>query len=274
MALSADYRRLLKREVKIYSIIQKSFNKQKKFLHDNLKELYEKYPLNISIAREKINIQHVHLYPDKKNRETIEWIDVLDWFRKEMWVYDLIEDMQPQLKRAVEKWYKRSFRLLEPLLIENWFSYYEDVISNYARERWTLNLSDFKGAISYTTKHDVIQILKQWLDENRTYEEVAEKITWIDERLFGKPRARSIAITEMWKAYEYWNYQPIKQLTSVWILMEKKRQTCEDSKVRPEHRECEQEWRVDSNYIYPSVWVWIPPWGVNCRCTILYRRAV
>jgi hypothetical protein len=72
MALSADYRRLLKREVKIYSIIQKSFNKQKKFLHDNLKELYEKYPLNISIAREKLNNQHVHIYPDKKNRETIE----------------------------------------------------------------------------------------------------------------------------------------------------------------------------------------------------------
>lgn len=273
MSLSADYRRLLNREAKIYSVIQKNFKKQSKFFMENVQDLYEKYPLNISIAWNNLNNQQVHLYPDKKNRETIEWIDVLDWFWKSMWLYDLIEDMQPQLKKAVEKWYKRSFRLLEPLLIENWFSYYEDVISNYARHWWELNLSDFKWSISYTTKHDVIDLLKEWIDNNRTYEEIADSITALDEKLFWKPRARSIAITEMWKAYEYWNYQPIQQLTSVWIKMEKKRETCHDAKVREEHRECEDEWWVDSEYIYPSVWVAIPPWWVNCRCTILYRRA-
>ena len=134
MSVSADYRRLLRREVKIYSIIQKSFKKQKQFLHDNVKELYEKYPYNICIERNILNNQHVHLYNEIKNWQTVEWIDVLDWFWKAMWVYDLIEDMKTQIERAVEKWYKRSFRLLEPLLAENWFSYYEDVISNYANE--------------------------------------------------------------------------------------------------------------------------------------------
>ena len=273
MSVSADYRRLLRREVKIYSIIQKSFKKQKQFLHDNVKELYEKYPYNICIERNILNNQHVHLYNEIKNWQTVEWIDVLDWFWKAMWVYDLIEDMKTQIERAVEKWYKRSFRLLEPLLAENWFSYYEDVISNYANEWWEFNLSDFKWAISYTTKHDVIDVLKEWIDNNRTYEEVADKITWIDERLFWTPRARTIAITEMWRAYEYWNYQPIKQLTSVWIQMEKKVETCHDGKVRPEHKECEDLWRVDSEYIYPSVWEKLTPLWINCRCTMLYRRA-
>ena len=72
MSVSADYRRLLRREVKIYSIIQKSFKKQKQFLHDNVKELYEKYPYNICIERNILNNQHVHLYPEKKDWQTVE----------------------------------------------------------------------------------------------------------------------------------------------------------------------------------------------------------
>jgi hypothetical protein len=72
MSLSADYRRLLNREAKIYSVIQKNFKKQSKFFMENVQDLYEKYPLNISIAWNNLNNQQVHLYPDKKNRETIE----------------------------------------------------------------------------------------------------------------------------------------------------------------------------------------------------------
>ena len=112
MSVSADYRRLLQREVKIYSIIQKSFKKQKEFLHDNVKDLYEKYPYSICIERSKLNNQQVHLFPEKKSWETMWWIDVLDWFWKMMWVYDLIKDMKPQLERAVEKGYKRILKIL------------------------------------------------------------------------------------------------------------------------------------------------------------------
>ena len=272
MSVSADYRRLLKRELKIRTIIEKSFKQQREFLAENVEDLYTNYTYNIEIARNRLNNEHVHLYP-VKSRYDVSNDEPLWWFRMQMWVYDLIEDVKPQIKRAVEKWYKRSFRLLEPLLIENWFRYYTDTIDNYANKRWELNLSDYKWAISYTTKHDVIEILKNWIDNKLTVDEVAKQIEAKSEVLFWKWRANTIAVTEMWKAYEYWNYQPIAQLESVWIQMEKKRETCHDSKVRPEHMECELEWRVRSDYVYPSVWVDIPPWWPNCRCTMLYRRS-
>lgn len=273
MSVSADYRRLLKRELKIRTIIEKSFKKQREFLEANVKELYENYKYNIEITRSRMNNEIVHIYPEKKDRYDVENDEPLWWFRKEMWVDDLLEDMKPQIKKAVEKWYKRSFRLLEPLLIENWFTYYPDVISNYANKRWELNLSNYKWAISFTTKHDVIEILKNWIDNNLTVSEVADQINKLDERLFSQARANTIAVSEMWRAYEYWNYMPISQLNDVWIQMQKKRETCHDSRVRPEHAECEAEWRVNLDYIYPSVWVDIAPWWPNCRCTMLYRRA-
>lgn len=274
MALSADYRRLLNREMKIYSIIQKSFKQQQKFLEDNVEDLFMNYKYNIEIEWNLMNDVHVHIYPDKKWRFDVENNKPLWGFRSAMWIDWMIESLKKYIWKAVEKWYKMTYRLFEPLLRENWFSYYEDVISNYENDRWILNLSDYKWSISRTTKYDVIKVLKNGIDNNLTPQEVAKQITEIDERLFWKPRARTIAITEMRKAYEYWNYQPIRQLENVWIPMMKKRQTCDDAKVRPEHMDCELEWRVRSTHEYQSVW-WVlyPPWWPNCRCTILYQRA-
>lgn len=272
MSVSADYRRLLRRELKIRTIIEKSFKKQREYLEANVWNLYENYKYNIELTRNNLNNEHVHLYPEKKDRYDVANDEPLWWFRRAMWVDDMIEAMKPQIKKSVEKWYKKTFRLFEPLLIENWFRYYYDTIDNYANYRWELNLSNYKWAISHTTKHDVIEVLKNGIDENLTVAEVADKIHELDERLFSQARANTIAVTEIWKAYEYWNFQPIQQLESVGIQMEKKRETCHDSRVRPEHREAEEEWRVRSDYIFPSVWVEIPPWWPNCRCTILYRR--
>ena len=68
MAVSADYRRLLRKEAKAYTIIQKSFKKQEKFLMENLEELYTKYTVNISLAYNHLS-QVSDLYP-KKDRKT------------------------------------------------------------------------------------------------------------------------------------------------------------------------------------------------------------
>lgn len=272
MSLSPEYRHLLNREMKIYSIIQKSFKEQRKFLEDNIEDLYTNYKYNIELERANLNNEKIHLYPEK-SRNDIENNKPLWWFRSAMWLDEMIEKLKIQIWKAVEKWYKMTFRLFEPLLRENWFSYYTDVISNYENHRWILNLSDYKWAISRTTKYDVIKVLKNWIDNNLSPWEVAKQIQEINEKLFSKARARTIAVTEMRKAYEYWNYQPIEQLESVWIAMMKKRQTCDDAKVREEHMDCELEGRVRSNYEYPSVgWVLYPPGWPNCRCTILYER--
>lgn len=273
MSLSADYRRLLNREMKIYSIIQKSFKKQKEFLEANVEDLYTNYKYNIEIERANLNNEKVHLFPEKKWRFDVENNEPLWWFRRSMWIYDMILSLKDHIRKSADKWYRLTYRLFEPLLTENWFRYYTDEISNYANEWWELNLSNYKWSISRTTKFDVVNVLKNWIDNNLTPQEVANQIRWIDERLFWKPRARTIAITEMRKAYEYWNYQPVAQLESVWVQMEKQRQTCDDSRVREEHMDCELLWRVRSNFEYPSVW-WVlyPPWWPNCRCTMLYRR--
>lgn len=268
MTVSADYRRILRKEVKAYTIIQKSFAKQEKFLMENLEELYTKFPLNISMAFNYLN-QTPTIYP-KKDRKTEYTEEPLWWFRREMWIDEMIEQLQVQIWKWTEKWYKTTRRKFRKILEANWFVYSSDIISNYAKDRWELHLSNYRWVIWHTTKFDVIKVLKEWIDNNRTYTQVRDEIVKVNEKLFGKPRARTIAVTEMWKAYEYGNIQPMRQLQSVWVDILKQRQTCEDSKVRPEHMECENLGRVPLDFVYP-LGVQYPPGWVNCRCTILYK---
>ena len=271
MSLSPDYRRLLRKEVKAYTIIQKSFKKQEQFLNDNVIDLYENYTINISVAYNYLQNANVHIYPDKKAREDEYQEEPLAWFWRAMWVEEMFKQLEPVIAKSYEKWYKMSYRLFKKKLEENWFDYYPELVSNYEKYWWELNLSNYKWAISYTTKRDVIKVLKEWIDNHWSWLEVAKKISEISPVLFGKPRARTIAVTEMHKAFEFWNLQPMQQLSSVWIPVKKKWLTVGDDRVRPEHTACEDEGRVDIDYTYPSVWVDIPPWWVNCRCTILYH---
>lgn len=69
MSLSVDYRRLLRKEIKAYTIIQKSFKKQSKFLEDNVEDLYDNYAINIGLAYNYLSNAYVHIYPDTKGRE-------------------------------------------------------------------------------------------------------------------------------------------------------------------------------------------------------------
>ena len=54
------------------AVAEKSFKKQSEFLQNNVKDLYENYKLNIEITRNNLNNEHVHLYPDKKDRYDVE----------------------------------------------------------------------------------------------------------------------------------------------------------------------------------------------------------
>ena len=64
--LSQDYRNLLRKEAKIYSIVQKSFKKQRKYLEENIRELYENHVYVINIEYNILQNEHVHLYPEQK----------------------------------------------------------------------------------------------------------------------------------------------------------------------------------------------------------------
>ena len=196
----------------------------------------------------------------------------MEWFRRSMWIWALIEEMELPLEKVFERWYKTQYRKFSKLLRENQIEYYPNKPSEYANQRWELNLSNYKWSISHTTKRDVINTLKQWIDNHESRDVIQLKINAIDDKLFGLPRARAIAVTETTKAFEYGNLQPMLALQEAWIQMEKKRLTVGDDRVRLEHQQAEDEWRCDLDYIYPSVWVDMPPWWVNCRCTMQYRR--
>lgn len=272
--LSQDYRNLLRKEAKIYSIIQKSFKKQRKYLEDHVKDLYENHVYIINIEYSLLQNEHVHLYPEEKKNRTDEiwWDDPMEWFRRSMWIWVLIEEMELPLEKVFERWYKTQYRKFSKLLREEAIDYYPNKPSEYANHRWELNLSNYKWSISHTTKRDVINTLKQWIDNHESRDVMQLKINAIDDKLFGLPRARAIAVTETTKAFEYGNLQPMLALQEAWIEMEKKRLTVGDDRVRLEHQQAEDEWRCDLDYIYPSVWVDMPPWWVNCRCTMQYRR--
>ena len=251
MAVSADYRRLLKKEAKAYTIVQKSFKKQEQFLMDHLEELYTKFPLQISLAYEHLN-KAPNLYKKGRYEDYVE--EPLGSFRMEMWVDDLIDKLMNPISKGVEKGYKRTRRKFRTILEENALIYSLDTILNYVKDWGKLQLSNFRWAISHTTKFEVVKVLKDWLNNQLTYNQVRDNIIKVNSSLFSKARARTIAVTEMAKAYE------LKQ----W-------QTCEDWKVRPEHTECEQLGRVPLDFVYPSVWVQYPPGWPNCRCTILHK---
>lgn len=268
MAVSADYRRLLNKEAKAYTIVQKSFKKQEKFLLDNLEDLYTKFPLQISLAYEHLN-KAPNLYTKGRYEDYVE--EPLGSFREAMWVDDLIDKLMNPVSKGVEKGYKRTRRKFRTILEEHSLFYDLDTILNYAKDRGKLQLSNFRWAISHTTKFEVVKVLKDWLNNQLTYNQVRDNIIKVNSSLFSKSRARTIAVTEMAKAYEYGNVQPMRQLQSVGVAVEKRRQTCEDSKVRPEHMECENLGRVPLDFVYPSTWVQYPPGWPNCRCTILHK---
>ena len=107
MSLPLNHRRILTNDTKVYTICQKSFKKQYEFLMNNLEDLYENYVYNGELCYNELLNANVDLYRSKKSREYIEW-QSLEWFWAEMWVYDLIEDIEPQLDKTVMKWYKKS----------------------------------------------------------------------------------------------------------------------------------------------------------------------
>lgn len=78
----------------------------------------------------------------------------------------MFENLGPVIARSYEKGYKLSYRLFKEKLEENGFRFDSSLITNYQDYWGELNLSNYKGAISYTTKHDIIKILKDGIDNH------------------------------------------------------------------------------------------------------------
>ena len=272
MAVKANHRNIDRNEVIVYTTAKKSFNKQLQFLLDNLEELYTKYPSRIEHEYDYLNQPTTDIYHWEKN-----WIwdvssEPMDWFWREMGIYKMINETKQQVKKTVEKWYKKRFRVLKNDLEANGFYYNTEIPVKYTEKFWELNLSNFKWSISRTTKRNVTKILKKWLIENVWVWQMSKQIRALSGSLFSKSRAEMIAVTEIGKAYEYWNLFPVKQLNQIWIAMLKLWSSVWDAKVRESHRANESEWRKPVDYVYWATGTDTAPTGVNCRCTMLYKR--
>ena len=271
MAVKLNHRRIGANESRVFAIGYRSLRQQRKFLLDNLTELYTDFTWQIEKEYNYLTQPTENIYGGEKQWQTDVSSEPLDGFWREMWVYEMIDKIKPQIRKTTDKWYKKRYRLWREQMEINGFIFDDQIAIDYMQTFGELNLSNFKWSISKTTKLDVVKVLKEWLDNNWSISQVRDGIMKLDNTLFSKARSEMIAITEVGKAYEHWNFVPAKQLQSVGKIVQKKWQTVQDSRVRETHMQNENEWWVDLDYIYPATNTTLPPTGVRCRCTTLYK---
>lgn len=264
MSVGINYRKILSYETLLSTKLQKIFKKQEKVLMENLPALIEK-PFKINQSLYRLETIWGNLYKKDNNS------DPLQYLRDEMGVGEEIEATQKVVEKVGEKGYKRQWERFKEILINAGFGFSIAEIQNYSKLFGETNLSDYKGAITRTTKEKVLTTIKEGLDNNLTYTELSKEITKVSKELFWANRAKLIAVTELWKAYEYWAHLPIQKMKDAWFVMMKKWETCHDSRVRPAHSAAEAEGRVEDDFVYSHgyAYAWSEP---RCRCTMFYER--
>lgn len=246
-------------ELKIRKKVKKALKKQHDFLIENWERLY-----NNVFAR---------YYSRYKTLDGIEkWFASLDDFFKSMGIYEMIREIADDIKKVVQIGHKTNYRLHKQDMVKFGISFNVNnpAVNQYMRDFEALQLSDRDASISLTTKNNVIAVLREWVEENLSYTEVAKKIQALDQTTFSFNRAKLIAVNETAKAYEHGNYIPMKEIAAQGANVEKSRSTVKDARVS---RQCQWDAAV--------WWIWlyeqfpsgndVPPWHVSCRCTALYR---
>ena len=224
-----------------------------------------------------------------ENREVLEWcLDNPYWINQE---YDYVSSPKPKINGVFKKdlqndnlWSKLGIdRLVEDLSVEVskavklwqrlinklfWTDFWED---DYTEEWKNNQYEDYYWSLNLETKRQLLWVIKQAIDWNWGIEKLQSEIIKIDDVVFWKGRAKTIAITETHRAYEWWKFSPMLNLKNQGKIVQKFWLTCNDDRVRETHMEAQNEGRVDIEYIYPSLWVQTPPWWFNCRCSLLFN---
>ena len=270
MPVDLNHRRVRRQEVRIQNIFARWFKKQEKYLMSHLEELYNK-PNKILSAYNYINRVNSKIDFNRKQIDYDMTPEPLWWFWVSMWIYDVVQLSKKQIKKIVNKWYKKRWKLAQEKLMQQWVLFNSLIWDVYWWMFEEIHLSNYKWSISRTTKMNILTILKEGIDNNLTYWQVRDEIVELNSVLFSKDRAELIAVSEMWRAYEYWNRYPMKQAQDMWMEVKKKRLTVRDSRVRPTHMENENAWWVNMEYVYPWTNNQFPPSWVRCRCTTGYK---
>ena len=211
-----------------------------------------------------INQQYEEIITTKPK---VEWVFKKDLrnddLRSKLWIDKLIYSLWKEIGKAAKLWIKIIWKIFN---IDTWLTE-ETYLTKWTNEQ----TQDYYWSLNNETKRQLLYTIKQAIDNGWSVDKLQEEIIKIDEVIFWKGRAKTIAITEIHRAYEWWKFTPMEELSNQGKIVQKFRLTCNDDKVRETHMEAQDEGRVDIDYIFPSVWVKMPPWWYNCRCNLLYN---
>lgn len=195
--------------------------------------------------------------------------DIVDGFIADI-KYDLPDYFEKELPTVMKQGAKANITKYSELLPTGYslaFDLPTSPASNYVRDLVDLHLSTRDGSTLKTTRDELRRIIADGLDNNGSYGSIAKDIQTLDPLVFSKTRAKLIAVNEVGRAYGWADSEPARVLSGDYV-MEKKWETSNDEKVRPDHVAnqaegwipMEKSWKATGDEYAPSH-------DINCRCT-------
>jgi len=207
------------------------------------------------------------------NRDQKKWlIEDIDWFlnKIKVGVVDIITWFIPAV---IQKWASKNIIKYEKLIpgFAINFELRNDPASRYIQTLKDLHLSQRKWSISLTTRQEIIKLIEKWINDWSSWTEIAKNIESLDPFVFSFERAKLIATNETTKAFELWNYLPMKECKDRGYTVLKFWSTVNDDRVRESHTMNQNDWRIEIDILHSWTWSLFPPGWLRCRCTELYK---
>ncbi len=197
------------------------------------------------------------------------WDDLVDDFIDETKdeIPNYLVDALPTVMNRWMQGTKKEFKKELPNDYSLWFNLETSPASNYLRNLEELHLSQRDWSISKTTNDELKKLIADWIDEWYSYGKIAKQIRETDPFVFSKTRAKLIAVQEVWQAYWFWNWQPIEDMMADGLKFEKLWVTSHDAKVRPTHKDNENQWWIDATKEWLATGdMFAPSHDFRCRC--------
>lgn len=173
-------------------------------------------------------------------------------------------------KPVIIKWTKETQKINPSFWID--FNLRNDPAVRYLDNLINIHSSNvIQWSIWHTTYTRVKKLIRKWVNDWLSYTEVAKNITKLDWLVFSKSRAKMMAVSELWTAYEMWKYLPMQDLKAQWEVVMKAWQTVEDERVRPDHAQNEADWYIWLDIPFSWTGTQIAPFSFNCRCATIYK---
>lgn len=147
-------------------------------------------------------------------------------------------------------------------------------VKRYLQEMAELQLSNYRGAISRTTKNEVRKIVIKGAEEGASYSRISKLIQEQGKAgVFSQARGELIATREIGKAYGTGqNLVVNKYVAETGAIVVKDWLTVGDNNVRDEHRLNEEAGEIPLNDPFPGTGEdFAPSADFGCRCVSSYR---